>query len=109
MVVYTRPPPYSYRDYDIGIYEAAYNGCKKRSPTERTTCEVTIRNGYKSLESGRLAEMMEAVSIFVGHLDEDERELFFKRNPDVCSMLNEYNDIEDLIVYTCPAKKIVNS
>jgi hypothetical protein len=79
---------YSYRDYRVGEFATAY----KEFPEYQTA----IRTKYRSMESGRIAQIMDATHKLVASLDTDERVLFKKRNPDLWVMMNEWAVVEDL-------------
>jgi hypothetical protein len=84
---------YSYREVQVGEFAAAYREAGANKDYERQT---RIREKYRSLESGRLAEAMDALNRLVAHLDPDEVELFKARNPEIVKMMNEWAVIEDV-------------
>jgi uncharacterized membrane protein len=102
---------YSYRDVNPSDYAIIYQACKKKKEysLERNECMRNIQDIYNSVESGRYAEMAEAVSKFVGHLDRDEQDLFFKRNPEMLDIINEYNYMKDYVVYDKPESAVAKA
>ncbi len=79
---------YSYRDYRVGEFARAY----KRLPG----LQIDIRMKYRQMESGRIAQIMDATHKLVASLDSDERVLFKSRNPALWVMMNEWAVVEDL-------------
>jgi hypothetical protein len=82
---------WSYRDWQPGEFERAYLSCG-----DDWECQAYIRSSFKRVESGRYWKAMDKLHSFLYHLDEDERELFLKRNPHMKVLLHEFAVIEEL-------------
>jgi hypothetical protein len=82
--------PYSFRNYEIGIFSEAYNRCKT------VECQRQIRQAYREFEGGRWWEAMNYLHIFLIALDEDEIEKFKRMFPELIIAVNEFATIEEV-------------
>lgn len=85
-----RKLPYSFRDYEIGLFGKMYKECKD------SECQNRIREGYRGFEGGRWVKAMEDLHSFLYSLDQDEREKFKARFPNLVEVVNEYAEIEEV-------------
>lgn len=79
--------PHSWRNYEpdefIQLLESDYN-------------KGEIRTELGVIESGRFKDMLKEAYNFFGPLDQDEKEEFYRRNPDLVRWLEVYARSEDL-------------
>ena len=82
--------PYSFRDYDIGLFSEAYKKCKT------VECKRQVRAAYRSFEGGRWWKTIDNLHIFLASLDRDEIEKFKRTFPNLIKAVEEFALIEEV-------------
>lgn len=82
-------PSHSYRNFDPHMVTRLLKGVGTERGEMGT--ESTTLDGMRYIESGRLVKFLEPASVMFQSLDDDERDLFTRRNPDVVEWVSAYN------------------
>jgi hypothetical protein len=82
--------PYSFRNFEIGVFSEAYKRCKT------VECQRRIRQTYREFEGGRWWKAMNSLHSFLTALDADELEKFAKLFPNLIEAVDEFATIEEV-------------
>lgn len=85
---------YSYRDFRVGFFEKEFKSCKAKP--DRYACERKVRSDFRSVESGRYAEMTDKIHNFLTRLDSDEVELLKNDVPKIIDLANDFAFVEEV-------------
>ena len=86
----------SFRNFDIeNQFGKKFKECENKGK-ERFKCESDVRRKYRDVESGRLEQMGDKIHNFFIPLDQDERNTFRKKFPNMVKVANEFAIVEEL-------------
>lgn len=89
---------HSWRGYKDTDFKELWNACKEDAVNseEKLDCGITIRRGLQGMEDGRFDSMMEAAHKFFIPLDQDEREDFADRHPEMVKRIDEWAAVQEM-------------
>ena len=86
----------SFRNFDIeDQFGKQFKDCEKEGKY-KFKCESGVRQRYREVESGRLAQMGDKIHHFFISLDPDERKTFKDKFPKMVHVANEFAVVEQL-------------